>query len=178
MTASQQLFRDKDQWHESFREALEIRLKHLRGGGRRLGDHIRLTVENLGSPSVAYRQVRGIADEAFKVIWDAECPDRNLPSHWMEKFKQEGESRIDRIGPCVPRERGDQIRLLRLANKHNLLKYISDSSYRFTEALHNAGNAGQHETSEKTVTEGAVQAVALMAFELADQLADEIQTKQ
>lgn len=112
--------------------------------------------------------IRGFVDRVFDHIWQAEMPDRRIPTGWMDVWKRNGE-RVDDWETTFP-QGAQRLRLLKLMTGSEKSvpcgKRVTKGTYVLISGLSAAGDWGQHQEGSR-VDVGAVYSILHMCIELA-----------
>lgn len=180
------LFGTRDGFDANVRGLLEHRLGQVleRNIDPNLANYLRSAVRDLEpNPELSIKCVRGIADRCLALIWQKELPpDQRLPDAWVSEWKRAGE-RLQWLegNQRLPRRPGAQCGVLRLLtgadNIRPMAKYVTKPTFLLLDGLQSVGDFGQHreEFSESTVSRGFAATAALMAIELAESLAKDLE---
>jgi hypothetical protein len=134
-------------------------------------------VEDLPAhPDVFLSNIRGIVDQALALIWDAETPNKRIPSEWMAIWKRNNERNAEDWETRFP-QGVHRLRLLNLMTgtekSDPCAKFVSKSTYVLMNSAHAFGDFGQHQEGEK-VNPGTAYAALLLCVELSASLTREL----
>ena len=163
------------------RSLLEMRLEQVPEGAvdETLRDLVNMAISVIArNPGYPLVWVRGIAERALDVVWEAELPpDRTLPAAWTSEWDLKDVNFPDDQGK-VPSSRGQQCNVLRLATgterTTRSTRYITKTTFLLIDHLQSVGNFGQHRTEGQEVTIGFAAAVILSAISLLECLAHDL----
>ena len=164
---------------------LELRLKQAATPktDQSLHDFVSRAIEDIGrNPELAINGIRGIADRALALIWEAELPhDRTLPKKWIDEWKRGGEKSPPEDRGKLPSSSGAQCQILRLitgsAHISRQSRYITKTTYLLVNHLKSVGDFGQHrgDYPETTISVGFAATVVLAAISLIESLTTDLQ---
>ena len=148
-----------------------------------LHDFVSRAIEDIGrNPELAINGIRGIADRALALIWEAELPhDRTLPKKWIDEWKRGGEKSPPEDRGKLPSSSGAQCQILRLitgsARISRQSRYITKTTYLLVDHLKSVGDFGQHrgDYPETTISVGFAATVVLAAISLIESLTTDLQ---
>lgn len=162
------LFGTPEDFRRNSKALAEVRLGQLRSVDETLSDFVAVAVTNLEKPHVVVNQVRSFVNRALKLTWDAEIPDRNIPTAWTLRW-QHGDVRPPegRISDDI----GQQCRLLNFmtGERKAAPTRIRRSTYLMLNALKGIGDFGQHQGTEQPGIGFGI-SVGLMLIEVLEQL--------
>ena len=123
-------------------------------------------------PQDALTWVRRISEEALKLIWDAELPDRRIPHEWLDEWMQNGDYTDARDG-TLPHASSGQCHLLRLLTRSDRkarCRYVTKTTCLLVDHLQSVGNFGSHLPNypEAEVTTGFAASIVLAAISLVE----------
>lgn len=173
-TGMRRLFGSAKDYEKNLRGLLELRLSQIQITNHDLRTQLTNAIQFLdSSPTTTIRQIRGIVDDAFNMIWTSEIPDRKIPDKWIERWRYSGVNNPP-VGP-VPSDGAVRCRLLSLMTESatTVDTKVSRSTYYLIDSLHSYGNFGQHKQWEKVSIFTAAIA-CLTALELCAQLSVEL----
>ena len=183
MTDLNRVFGSRDGFDRHIRSLLELRLGQVTTAGvdedlcRFVSYAVKLVTPR---PQDALTWVRSIAERALDVVWNAELPQgRTLPAEWTRELDEKGE----RYRGKLPRSRGDQCHILRLATgterTTRCTRHITKTTFLLLDHLQSVGNFGQHraDSPETEVTVGFAAAVVLSAISLVECLTSDLSRK-
>ena len=168
------------------RSVLEMRLQQVATPrtDSDLRDFVGRAVRDLDdNPELAVNGVRGIANRALTLIWEAELPpDRTLPSDWIAEWKHAGVNFSDGRGK-LPRGYGAQCNILRLATGTRVQRksrYVTKTTCLLIDHLQSVGDFGQHrgDFPEAHVSVGFAASIVLAAIALIESLTADLQREQ
>jgi hypothetical protein len=171
------LFATDDVYLKHFKGVMEHRISHLIGIDPTLKRFLLRAVEDLPAhPDVFLSNIRGIVDQAFALIWEAEVPNKHIPSEWMAIWKRNNERNVEDWETRFP-QGVHRVRLLNLMTgterSDPCAKFVSKSTYVLINAAHGFGDFGQHQEGEK-VNPGTAYAALLLCIELSASLTREL----
>ncbi|WP_210411664.1 hypothetical protein [Rhodoferax sediminis] len=171
------LFGTADAFQKNLRGVLERRLGQLNGIDSALKRYLERGTEDLPDhPEVFLSNVRGIANQAFELIWKGEVPDKRIPSEWMAIWKRNEGDWVNQWETTFP-DGGQRLRLLDLMTGGGIsapcAKRVTRGTYFLINAVHAFGNFGQH-LKGVPIDAGAAYAVLHLCVELAAALAREV----
>ena len=165
---------------------LKLRLDQVSQGSvdSDLCDYVRLAIRDLApAPEDALVQIRRIANRALDVVWNAELPqDRSLPAEWTREWDEKGERCRNDQGK-LPRSRGDQCHILRLATgterTNRCTRHVTKTTFLLLDHLQSVGNFGAHlsDYPKVKVSIGFAAAVVLSAISLVECLTSDLSRK-
>lgn len=162
------LFGTREDFRRNSKALAEVRLGQLRSVDETLSDFVAVAVTNLEKPHVVVNQVRSFVNRALKLTWDAEIPDRNIPTAWTLKW-QYGDMKPPegRISDDI----GQQCRLLNFmtGERKAAPTRIRRSTYLMLNALKGIGDFGQHQGTEQPGIGFGI-SVGLMLIEVLEQV--------
>lgn len=157
---------------------LELRLAQI----EHLDDSLRRSIEKgiadlPDYPENCLTNIRNVVDRALELVWDAEVPDRKIPSEWLDTWRYNRESGPDKWNGQFPRRGGHKIALLHLItgteNSHPVASYATRSTYTLVASAHGFGDFGQH-IDGNTVHASTGLAAMTVCVELAASLSREL----
>ena len=165
---------------------LELRLKQVAtpSGDQYLHDFVSRAIEDIGrNPELAINGIRGIAERALTLIWEAELPpDKTLPKEWIDEWRRRGERNLPEDRGKLPSRSGKQCRVLRLITDSDLStsrqsKYVTRTTYLLVDHLQSVGDFGQHRRDypETAISVGFAATVVLAAISLIESLMIDLQ---
>jgi hypothetical protein len=179
-TAMARLFGSVDAYEANMRNVLGRRIAQLGGIDATLSRYLASGVEDLpDQPGVFLTHVRGIVDRVFELIWQAELPDRSIPSGWMEFWKHNEEFGLEHWKKPFP-QGGQRVRLLNLMTgtekSERLAKHVSKGTYVLMNSAYAFGDFGQHQEGAR-VDVGTAYVALHLCIELAASLGRDLQAK-
>ncbi|MBF0628005.1 MAG: hypothetical protein HQL91_07275 [Magnetococcales bacterium] len=180
------LFGEWADYRSNIRGVLQRRLSQIQNIDDRLKRLIERSIEDIPDyPGECLANIRGIADRALDLIWEAEFPEkREIPSKWISDWQYEGQKGIEGWPDSFPTtDRPQQIRLLQLitgayrTQSPQKAKSVNKSAYYLLNSIFSFGNFGQHLDGEQ-VPDGTAVAVVISCIELADCLNQPALTQQ
>ncbi|MCE9923905.1 ATP-binding protein [Aeromonas media] len=171
------LFAAAEAYQNNFKAVLEHRLDHFDCIDPTLKRYLERGAEELPEyPKVFLSNVRGIADQAFELIWRAELPDKRIPSVWMSAWDKNNEGGIDKLTSAFP-QGVHRVRLLNLMTGTNksdpCARYVTKGTYVLMNAVHAFGDFGQHQEGAN-VDPGTAYSILHLCIELAAALTREL----
>jgi hypothetical protein len=148
-TAMARLFATAPAYEANMRGALERRIAQIDGLDSKLSRYLTRGVEDLpDDPGALLTHIRGFVDRIFDLIWQAELPDRRVPSGWMDVWKRNNERGIADWETTFP-QGVHRVRLLNLMTGTDRsvrgAKHVSKGTYVLMNAAHAFGDFGQHQ---------------------------------
>jgi hypothetical protein len=143
------LFGNPDNYMINMGGALERRIQQIDGLDEELHRYLLLGLGELPKhPKVFFANIRGIIDRCLELIWDAELPQKRIPSDWFAAWRYNGESRFEDWLTRFP-QGGQRLRLLDLMTGTQKCdrrsKYVTKSTYVLANAAQGFGDFGQHQ---------------------------------
>ena len=164
---------------------LELRLKQVATSStdQYLHAFVSRAIEDIGrNPELAINGIRGIAERALTLIWEAELPpDKTLPLDWLKDWQRGGVKSLPEDGGKLPRGSGAQCRVLHLITGSDRIlrqsKYVTKTTYLLVDHLQSVGDFGQHRRDypETTISVGFAATVVLAAISLIESLMIDLQ---
>ena len=164
---------------------LELRLKQAAtpSTDQYLHDFVSRAIEDIGrNPELAINGIRGIAERALTLIWEAELPpDKALPSDWIDGWTNKDQRDLPGNQGELPSELGRQCQILRLitgsAQTLRQSIYVTKTTYLLIDHLKSVGDFGQHRRDypETTISVGFAATVVLAAISLVENLTADLQ---
>ena len=164
---------------------LELRLKQVAtpSGDQYLHDFVSRAIEDIGrNPELAINGIRGIAERALMLIWEAELPpDKTLPKEWIDEWTNKDQTNLPENQGELPSKLGKQCRVLHLITGSvytpRQSQYVTKTTYLLVDHLISVGDFGQHrsEFPETDVTVGFAATVVLAAISLIESLMTDLQ---
>ena len=157
---------------------MELRLTHLLEIDPTLKRYLQRAAEDLlAHPDVFLANVRGIVNHVFELIWEAELPDKRIPSEWMAIWNcNEERGGLEKWKTTFP-QGGQRVRLLNLMTGTDksvpCAKFISKSTYVLMNAAYSFGDLGAHQEGE-TIDPGTAYAALQLCIELAASVTREL----
>lgn len=164
------------------RSLLELRLKQVseEAVDERLRDLVCKAIRELvPTPGDASTWIRGIAERALQVVWEAEelPTDGRLPAEWTEEWDNNG-TRYPLPHGNLPLASGQQCSVLRLATGTDrttrCTRYLTKPTFLQLDHLRSVGNFGQHRSDAPEVTVGFAAAILSSAISLVECLARDL----
>jgi hypothetical protein len=177
----QRLFSSESNFIANSRAVLELRLAQIGNLDESLKRSIEKGLMDLPEhPQNCLTNIRNIVDSALELVWNAEIPDRHIPSEWFDTWRYNGEKGPDKWKGQFPRRGGHKIALLHLITgteeSNSVTKHVSRSTYTLIAAAHGFGDFGQH-IDGNTVHAATGLAAMAVCVELAATLARELPHK-
>ena len=164
---------------------LELRLKQAATPitDQYLRDFVSRAIEDIGrNPELAINGIRGIAERALTLIWEAELPDdKKLPPNWLKDWQLGGVKSLPEDGGKLPRGAGAQCHVLRLITGSDRIprqsEYVTKTTFLLVDYLKSVGDLGQHRKDypETTISVGFAATVVLAAISLVENLTADLQ---
>ena len=180
------LFGTSSGFEEHIRSLLELRLEQVATPrtDKDLRDFVSRAVSDIDdNPELTINDVRGIAERALVLIWEAELPpDKTLPAAWIDEWKHAGVNSPE-DGGRLPLDSGRQCQTLRLVTGTRRVRrqsrYVTKTTCLLLDHLVSVGNFGQHRDSPETnVTVGFAAAVVLAAISLVESLTADLHREE
>lgn len=176
-TAMARLFGTTPAYEANMRGALERRIAQLDGLDSKLSRYLTRGVEDLpDDPGALLTHIRGFVDRIFDLIWQAELPDRRIPSGWMDIWKRNNERGIADWETTFP-QGVHRVRLLNLMTGTDRsargAKHVTKGTYVLMNAAHAFGDFGQHQEGAR-IDVGTAYAALHLCIELAASLQSDI----
>jgi hypothetical protein len=179
-TAMARLFGSAEAYETNMRGVLERRIAQLGGLDSNLLRYLTRGVDDLPKdPSAFFTHIRGFVDRAFEFIWQAEVPNRRIPSDWMAIWKRNTDPRKWDRSPMKDWETtfpqgGQRVRLLSLMtggeeNGVRLARGVTRGTYVLMNSVYACGDFGQHQEGAR-VDVGSAYASLHLCIELAASL--------
>lgn len=174
------LFGSTEAYETNMRGVLERRITRLDGVDPKLSRYLALGTSDLPKDAdVALTHIRGFVDRVFDLIWQAEMPDRRVPTDWMDYWVYNGEKGIDDWGTSFP-QGGRRVRLVKLMTgsekSKRVAKRLSKGTSTLVAAAYEFGDLGQHQEGSR-VDVGAAYAAVHLCIELANSLCRDLQVE-
>jgi len=171
------LFGTGDAYQKNLKGVLERRIGLLAGIDTTLKRYLERGTQDLPDhPDMFLSNVRGIANQAFELIWKSEVPTRRIPAEWMAIWKRNGERRLDEWETTFP-QGGERVRLLNFmtgtARSTPCAKYVTKGTYVLMNSVHSFGDFGQHQEGAP-IDPGVAYSALHLCVELAAALAREL----
>ncbi|RJR25703.1 MAG: ATP-binding protein [Desulfobacteraceae bacterium] len=145
------LFGSEEKFDANIRSFLQMRLSQVHGADQKLYGYVDRAIRDLlPEPELAINGMRGIADYALRLVWNAELSkDLSIPSAWIEQWKFDGEKVMDEIlSAKLPASLTGQCRLLQLMTgtqkSQPLARFVTKPTYLLIDHLQSVGHFGQH----------------------------------
>ena len=145
------LFGNQEKFDGNIRSLLEMRVAQVHDVDQKLFRYVERAIRDLQpEPELAINGMRGIADYALGLVWNAELQgDRSIPSAWIEQWKFNGEKLMEEIlTGRIPASLTGQCRLLELMTgtqkSQRVAKFITKPTYLLIDHLQSVGHFGQH----------------------------------
>jgi len=177
-TAVNQLFGTREAYAEHmpgvislrFAKVDETRLEQVKKGLYRKAEHI---VEHTHEPAIMLGQVRLFCEDAVDACVKALCPEGKIPDQWTARWKSRGNPEKAMEGR-VPSVTSSKLHLLHMAtfSDYGLDVPLSRASYIALSYLKDAGNEGQHPSSELIPV--FAHSISLAVISACDQLVREL----
>jgi len=147
----QRLFGSREKFDGNIRSLLEMRLSQVQSVDQKLYHYVERAVRDLHpEPELAINGMRGIADYALSLVWNAELQgERVIPDAWINEWKHNGENLMEEISAGkLPTSLTGQCRLLQLMTgtqkSKAVAKFITKPTYLLIDHLQSVGHFGQH----------------------------------
>jgi hypothetical protein len=164
------LFGSPRAYEANMRGVLERRIAQLGALDTKVVRYLTRGVEDLpDDPRAFLTHIRGFVDRVFEMIWQAELPDRRVPSGWMAIWKRNNERGIADWESTFP-QGVHRVRLLNLMTGTDrsvrLAKHVSKSTSVLMNSAHAFGDFGQHQEGAR-VDVGTAYGALHLCIELA-----------
>ena len=173
------LFGDVDAFQKNLEGVLERRIGQLSGLDPTLKRYLERGIDDLPDhPRVFLSNVRGIVNQAFELIWNAEVPNKRIPSNWMAIWKHNGERRVEEWETTFPQGVHRLLLLNCMTGTDKSVpcaKRVTKTTYVLVHAVHGFGDFGQHQEGAP-VDLGTAYAALHLCIELAAALNRELPT--
>jgi hypothetical protein len=175
------LFSTEDGYHKHFKGVMQRRIEHLTDIDPILKQYLHRSAEDLPDyPNNFLSNVRGIVNQCFELIWQAELGVKRIPSEWMSIWKRNQERNLEDWETSFP-QGGRRLRLLDLMTgserSQPVANYVTKSTYTLMNAVHGFGDFGQH-LEGAVVDRGTAYSAFQLCIELAASLTRELPTNQ
>jgi hypothetical protein len=175
--ALMRLFGTADSYQKNMKRVLERRIAQLDGVDSTLKRYLERGAEDLPDhPNLFLSNVRGIVNQAFELMWNAEIPGKRIPSDWMSIWKYNRERGVEDWQTTFP-QGVHRVRLLNLMTGTDkslkCAKFVTTGTYVLTNAAHAIGDFGQHQEGAP-VDPGMAYAALNVCVELAAALTREL----
>lgn len=176
-SALARLFGSVDGYRDNFRGVLERRIAQIDGIDPTLKQFLIRAADVLPDyPEVFVTDVRGIVDQAFKLIWNGELGRWAIPPGWMDIWKRNRERSVEEWETSFPTG-GSRVRLLNLMTGKGksapCAKHITKGTSTLMDAANAFGDFGQH-LEGASVDPGTAYAALHLCIELAAALTREL----
>ncbi|MDL5051962.1 hypothetical protein QQ056_00010 [Oscillatoria laete-virens NRMC-F 0139] len=176
------LFGSNNTFEENIQGVLELRFNQIVSIDQSLSNYIRRAIrDTYSSPEITLVLIRNIADRALDLIWEKELPrDRSIPPNWINEWMRANEWRENLLDSSrqLPRNRGEQCNILRLAtgtqNSRPVTRSISKSTYVLVNHIKSIGDFGQHRESRDYISVGTVASFCMSALALYESLYNDL----
>lgn len=167
------LFGTDEAYRKNLKGVLERRIAQLVGIDATLKRYLERSTEDMPDhPDILLGNIRGILNQAFELIWNAEIPDKKIPSEWMAIWKYNNENRVDEWKTTFP-QGVHRVRLLNIMTGTEkstpCTRYVTKTTYVLINAVHGFGDFGQHREGA-SVNTGTAYAALHLCIELATEL--------
>ncbi|HOW63729.1 MAG TPA: AAA-like domain-containing protein [Candidatus Paceibacterota bacterium] len=170
----QKLFGAIEDYDRNIGDVFQLRLNALRGFNNDAEHHLRELLKAMPNSETAKALIRNFADSCLDALVQFEFPDETIDQQWIGAWKSDGKlgnSDNDReiISGRVPQARGTRMKLLGLLHDEKSAGKAKSrrSTFLLLEAVHKAGNFGQHAKEYgELVTHSFITAVCCAAVEL------------
>jgi hypothetical protein len=149
ISAIARLFGSPEGYQQHFKGVLERRIAQIDGIDETLKRYLERGAQDLPDhPDVFLANVRGIVNQAFELIWNAELGEKRIPSEWIAIWRHNQERRIEDLLTAFP-QGVHRVRLLNLMTGTDksdpCAKFVTKSTYVLMNAVHAFGEFGQHQ---------------------------------
>lgn len=156
------LFGSENAFEDNIQGTLELRFAQIPQVDPTINKYVRKAIREISpSPEDALVWMRNIAEHSLELIWERELPrDRSIPQKWINEWQRSSEWRENLLdlGRRLPRSRGEQCNILRLAtgtqNSHPVTQYVSKSTYILVNHVKSVGDLGQHKENRNSINIG------------------------
>jgi hypothetical protein len=167
------LFGTDEAYRKNLKGVLERRIAQLVGTDTTLKRYLERSTEDMPDhPDILLGNIRGIVNQAFELIWNAEIPNRQIPSGWMAIWKRNNERRVEEWETTFP-QGVHRVRLLNVMTgtekSASCARYVTKTTYVLINAVHGFGDFGQH-LEGAPVNTGTAYAALHLCIELATEL--------
>ncbi|OEZ46515.1 hypothetical protein JAB1_49970 [Janthinobacterium sp. MP5059B] len=167
------LFGTDEAYRKNLKGVLERRIAQLVGTDTTLKRYLERSTEDMPDhPDILLGNIRGIVNQAFELIWNAEIPNRQIPSGWMAIWKRNNERRVEEWETTFP-QGVHRVRLLNIMTgtdkSASCARYVTKTTYVLINAVHGFGDFGQHREGVPVNT-GTAYAALHLCIELATEL--------
>ncbi len=172
-TGLRRLFGSAEDYEKNLRGLLELRLSQIQIADSDLRGQLVNAIQFLdSSPPTTLRQIRGIVDDAFNMIWASEIPDRKIPVMWVERWRYSG---FDNPPTGRVPDGAKRCQLLNWMTESRTAvdTKVSRATYFLIDSLQSYGDFGQHMQGEK-VSASFAAIVCLIAIQLCARLSSEL----
>lgn len=164
------LFGKTEDFEKNIKRVLQLRLDQIKDLDSQLQFSLQSMVSKMDQPTHFVREIRGLVDRAFVVVWSQEFPDGQIPETFSQRWRFSGDDnapsgRIDRISGNLSTQ-CYLLDLLTNVEKHGSTR-ISRAGYLLMSFLKNVGDFGQH-LGNYSVLNGFVFSVCLSAIEMCE----------
>ena len=171
------LFGTADAYQKNLKGVLERRIGQLSGVDPSLRRYLeRATGDLPDCPDVFMTNVRGIVDRSFDLIWQAEVPNKQIPSEWISTWEYNRENGLDKLKTTFP-QGVHRVRLLNLITGTDksspCSKHVTRGTYVLMNATHAFGDFGQHQEGAP-IDPGTAYSALHLCVELAAALTREL----
>ncbi|MBD2194191.1 MULTISPECIES: ATP-binding protein [Calothrix] len=176
------LFGNTNVFEENIQGTLELRFAQIPQVDQTISNYVRKAIRDISpSPRDSLVWMRNIAERSLDLIWEKELPrDRSIPPNWINEWKKSGEWKEELLdsGKRLPRSRGEQCNILRLAtgtqNSHFVTKYVTKSTYLLVNHVKSVGDFGQHRESRDFINIGTAASFCMSAIALCESLYNDL----
>lgn len=175
--ALHRLFGTSDAYMNNLKGVLERRVGQLSGVDPSLKRYLERAAGDLPDcPDVFMTNVRGIVDRAFDLIWQAEVPNKLIPSEWISTWEYNKEGGLEKLKTAFP-QGVHRVRLLNLITGTDksspCAKHVTRGTYVLMNATHVFGDFGQHQEGAP-INSGTAYSALHLCIELAAALTQEL----
>jgi hypothetical protein len=175
------LFGTKEGYDKHLKEVLLRRVAQVDGLDSTLKHFLERAAGDLPEhPGVFFTNVRGMVDQVFELICNAELERKAIPSEWMAIWKANEEKAIDNWVTTFP-QGGQRLRFVQLmtggGKSAPCARHITRTTHVLMEAANSFGDFGQHQDGAP-LTPGAAYAAWNVCIELAASISRDLTKKR
>ena len=143
------LFSGVADYQTNLRTVFEHRIAQIHKLDATLERYLKRGIEDIPDhPDVFLTHIRGLIDKVFELIWQAEIPNKRIPSAWMAIWKRNEERRVDEWETRFPQglRRVQLLNLMTGTDKSDpCARRITKETYVLMSAVYTFGDFGQHQ---------------------------------
>jgi hypothetical protein len=172
------LFKNADAYGKNFNSVIAKRIAQISVIDHTLSRYLQRSLEDLPNhPDVCLSGIRGILEQCFDIIWNAEFGGKNIPDGHFDIWRHHREhDDLQNFKTSFP-QGGRRLKLLKVLTTPErsdpLAKVVSKSTYVATNALYSFGDFGQHQEGEHMGLE-MVYSAMLLATEVVASLQNDL----